>query len=360
MPGYLSSDGRHLITQLVGDQSTTTNLTNPSIYVRLQDYLHQSTIGLDPSPILNSIFSDLVSYLQGSPSIVNLPTNGSFSTVAREVCHVLDTDQKLRARSSTIRELAIRAESRMELYYVQVLLAAGKRRMTGMSGVEKVHMASRCFPYIDNYVTMVKTEAKVIQKFMDKKCIGSRNMNIAFCGSGPLPFTGILLALYMEVNVTLIDCDAEAVELSTRLIDAWEKNGIIPKGQVSIICANGADVAFNESVAGKESVWCDVLFVAALIPNDVKEVMIRNVCRARENGPLVVLRTAHGLTARFAYFKTKRKTISKYMEFMALVAPRVHEMEGGFIIDDAVRPLEFFTSDILNSLEVYRWNSQYA
>lgn len=258
----------------------------------------------------------------------------------------------------------------MELFWTRELARCGTPVDPSLSAIEKVRGASDRFPYTMNYVEMVQTEADVIRSFLNGHEGGksSKRLNVAFCGSGPLPLTGILLAACMNANVKLIDINSKAVELSDQLIEKWDERGVMSKGQVSSMVADGGDLEFvhSEEARGPEPstkrgrVVCDVLFLAALIPNSTKEEIARTVSRAGANGPLVVLRTAHGLTARLAYFQNRRNVMAKHLEFRGLVSPVVHRLDDGHIVDDSEKPFTFFPRDILNSLEVYSWSKATA
>lgn len=353
-----------LIDRLLGPTNYSSSFDkNPSIHFRLKGLVSKPDHYLDPSPLINSALGELVSYLQGAPNLDLGDDTRPFSSIADEVCRLIDSDRLLQHRASTIRTIATRAESRLELFYVRRLLKSTFRPETE-SAAQKVILASEDFPYTENYVFMVEKEAQVIECFLDtlrnrQDSPADGELSIAFCGSGPLPLTGILLSAYMNVNVTLVDNDSEAVQYSERLIEKWENDGVIPAGRIKIVLSDCADVHFvrpgSKNENGQIAVKCDVVFVAALIPNATKECVLERVSSLKEEGPVVVLRSAHGLTARLAYFRSRRKTMSRYLNFIGTVVPCVHDFGNGFVVDDDVQPMEFFSSEILNSLELYSW-----
>ncbi|CDF77505.1 unnamed protein product [Chondrus crispus] len=345
-----------------------------SLYCRLKNFLSEPDESLDPSPLVNSLLSELVSYLQGSGNHPELSQNSRFAAVEDAICTQIDKNEMLSSRASAIRSLAIRAESRMELFWARELLQENSVPHSSISAIDKVRMGSSDFPYTENYVSMVQKEAAVIYSYVRRKNDTKssvlqdggliRRLQIAFCGSGPLPLTGILLAVIMDADITLIDCDPEAVRVSRKLIQNWEQRHIITPGQIKVICADGGQVRFlgnncshgtGEMSRKMPSVKCDVFFLAALVPNATKEEIAQNVSAMREDGPLVVLRTAHGLTARLAYFRNRRHIMTRYLDFIGLVAPKTHDLGDGTIVDDDVRPIAFFSPEILNSLELFQW-----
>ena len=190
-------------------------------------------------------------------------------------------------------------------------------------------------------------------------------LTVAFVGSGPLPLTGILLALHLNANVILIDCDSDAVQLSLQLVREWENKCILPENRVTVISCDACNLTFaskptSPTTSQGKAIYCDVLFVAALIPNAVKESLAQKVGKMGADGPLVVLRTAHGLTARLAYFPSHRNMLRKHLHFVGVVAPLTHHIGNGAIVDDEELPLDFFPTEILNSLEIYqgRWHEE--
>lgn len=352
----LAEDAVKLCSALVGTTDTNDEFFNPnSVYCRIKDLVHQSDDHLDPSPIINAALSDLVAHLQG---VTVDHTKSSFAALQQTVCNVIDNDPILKSYARDIRSVAERAESRLELFYVQVLLRSTyERRSVETSYVECIRQASAEFPYTSNYDVMVHHEARVIQSLLPTP--GKRKMHVVFCGSGPLPLTGLFLAANMNCNVTLVDCDAVAVRLSKRLITMWETRCVLPEGRVKVVRADGADLRFRaigEREVGEQNakcMACDALFLAALIPNGVKETLVKRVSGLGDKAPLVVLRSAHGLTARFAYDYTRRFVLTQYLPLVATVVPETHAIGDGMVVDDDLCPKAFFPPEILNSIEIY-------
>lgn len=359
-----------IIFALLGPSSRAdSSLMDGSIYIRLKNYLTKPDESLDPSPEINTILSELVSLLQGSSRDLGLTKDACFADIEGKVCDYIDKNESLAARANAIRSIAIRSETRLELYWARRLVKSTTPVYSTMSAIEKIHAGSGAFPYFGNYACMVQTESEVIQTHLRqnhcKDCPMNKSICVAFCGSGPLPLTGILLSVCLKAKVILIDNDQESVYLSQKLIENWEAREIIPSGSLNVVCADGGQVRFLRN-AGQHfcqggqkanSVECDILFVAALIPNRVKEDIARNVAEMRDNGPLVVMRTAHGLTARFAYFQNRRKVIERYLSFKGLVVPESHGHRDGHVVDDDVKPIDFFPKEILNSLELFEWKA---
>lgn len=359
---------KSFLVQLVGGDANCIKLKKEnisSVYERVRKYLTEPDHCLDPSPEVNEALSDLVALLQGVEMKTAKSDEYKFGNLERRICRKIDDNEILTYRANEIRSIAIRAESRMELYWSRRL--AKKRSVVGpqFSFAEKIRIGSEDFPYVTNYIDMVEVESKVILEHLKLNkpewFNNGRKLRVVFCGSGPLPLTGFLLSTDLNAIVTLIDRDAESVRLSKQLLRSWEARNIIEPGMVNIILSDGGDLQYERSGgpgwnnADESRIECDILFLAALIPNDVKEKIAFTVSKMREHGPLLVLRTAHGLTARFAYFKNRRSVVEKYLSFEGLVAPEVHKIEGGYIVDDDVKPMGYFPSDILNSLEIFGW-----
>lgn len=375
MLSSMTPAGRFLFSRLIGTGDQLDKSHQPSIFSRLQRFEDGKPETLDPCPDLNAILTELVSYLQGSiktPSCQDQP----FSAVEHEVCCQIDANDTYLSRADFIRDIAARAEARLERYYALKILSTPVTIDPQAHYFEKVAVASCDFPYIGNYVSMLQKEADILLSFLNYRekspitiakynvehSSTDRDITLAFCGSGPLPFSGILLALYLRINVILIDIDEEAAMLSNKVIRLWEKLGIIPCGKVKVVCANCGDLKYRTPQSARapaskssNSIYCDVVFVAALIPDDVKEQMFERISKEGENSPLVVIRTAHGLTARLAYSVAKRRKLTNYLELVGMIAPKTHKLDNGFVVGDTVKPLDYFSSEILNSLEIYSW-----
>lgn len=375
MGATLSTAGEELIEKLFGSSECDggqKEFGRCSIFTRLQPFFKCSDEELDPNPVINSALCDLVAVLQGRESVVG-KRNGvrSFGSLQEEVCEEIDGRCELQRRARAIREIATRAESRLELHYGRLLVAAEPVLTDArMSKVERIRTAAYPFPYVENYVTMVDKESRVLRRLIrerrtmkrvesegEKKGEDDDEIWVAFCGSGALPLTGIMLTAFENVRVTLIDVDAEAVAVSRALIAKWEREGVIERGRIKVMHADAGEVVFDGRRGRRRegAVRVDVVFIAALIENGVKEQMVQAVGRGGGAAPLVVVRTAHGLTARVAYFESWRQRLGAYMKMIAVVVPRTHVREDGGVVDerDGDVRVELFDERILNSLEVY-------
>lgn len=394
--------------------STLLSTSDPhSVYSQLQPFLDKPDHFLDPCPSINQALSHLVSVLQGThdtssvshdydkddvdhhdnntssnTNIINGPIEASnklspssrqipFVLIAKQVCQWIDNDSQLLQRAATIRDMAERAEGRLELFYVQKMVDETIAQLSDLTNdtnitpatkaatyVQRIADASQQFPYINNYLTLVDQEARIIQQYKPHP------KHIVFCGSGPLPFTGLLFAAHtMASHFTFVDYNLDAVIWSRKLIHKWEQHNVIPKGRISVIHHDASLLQFQfqtspdaASPAVKDHVLfnCDVLFVAALIPNQVKLNMFKAAQHLQQNTPVIVLRTAHGLTARLAYHSDPSQMFKSYLPLAATVVPQTHALsldQPPHIDNDQRQPVEWFPNEILNTLEIYTWPS---
>ncbi|CAN0046709.1 unnamed protein product [Discosporangium mesarthrocarpum] len=300
-------------------------------------------------------------------------------------------------------------------------------------------------------------------KVRDAHAEGNEKMKVAFCGSGPLPFTGLLLAAAIGTVVVLIDWDEDSIAQSRKLVDKWIVEGVLPPNCIEYLCADAADIQFHcgtgptiydsngpggkdnfcksdrsdqrqdEIIPSKDEtvfsskeapcsgdvfqdpgngrgaapgegamstrhvVQCDIVFVASLIPTDTKEKIARAIadasaatsslpppppppprssslssscfpgseatCSGEGRGwgkvlpsppPILLVRSAHGLTSHLSYEPAPRSAISKHMDFTGVLVPRTHvDHLGRWPQEEEMAPLALFPRDILNSLEVY-------
>lgn len=357
----INSAATSMVYALLGATGPKGRFVNSkSIYSRLKPYVDKEDERLDPEPELNAALSELVIFLQGK-SHSTLATGTPFATIAQQACRQIDADAELCARAQEIREVAGKAESRLELHFVRKVLdkpLPASLPLQCLSPAERVIYAARDFPYIENYAMMVGQEARLLATMR-------ASSHIVFCGSGPLPISGALFAAHMDARVTLIDCDEGAVRLSRELMEAWECCGVLPAGRVRVCHENGSNLRFckmphsDEDTCNNGLLACDVIFIAALVPNHVKETLVRAAGALGNAAPLVVLRSAHGLTARLAYPPTHRPAFSKYLPLLATVVPAAHAVnyDAPPAVDaDDQLPVDWFPADILNSLEIYGWS----
>lgn len=359
----LNSAAESLILLIFGstnlaDESTETD----SIYARLKKFFGETGPKLEPNPELNSSLSLLVAYLQGKTA-VDLG-KFFFAHIQQAACARIDKSTILTERACEIRQVACEAESSLENYYAKILLNADDALLdfpTDFSYVARIKHAAKVFPYINNYVEMVEVESTLLRKLLKSPY---QNQSIIFCGSGPLPLTGLLFAATLGCSVTLVDNDATAIKLSRSLIRLWEDRHVLPRGLVKVMledCAtlplsagNGSVNEENFCSEGKNEVHCDLLFLAALVPNEAKEALAMKAASLGKNCPVFAVRSAHGLTARLAYFHLKKQAFTQFgLRHKGTLAPCTHDFGNGEIVDGEDKPLSFFPSSILNSLEVY-------
>lgn len=369
---YSSVDIRNaaenLVLQLFGsfDKSSSEKrdmqMQCTSIYSRLKKFFTAPESALDPSPELNSCLGLLVYHLQGKT--VSDFGQYSYSYIQEEACVLIDRNPVLSSRANDIREVASRAESNLERYFADILLKSDELLVSQkkFSYAERIKTAARSFPYINNYVEMVEVESKTLLSFLKTPY---EERTIVFCGSGPLPLTGLLLAAIIGCSVILVDNDWNAVKLSSALVRLWEQRDILPSGRVFVRYGNCASLPLKGKGCSRdqnmyhgsvdEEIYCDILFFAALVPNEAKVMLAKRAVSLGEDCPKLAMRSAHGLTARLAYKRTPREEfIRDGLRHLAMLVPCIHNFGNGNIVDDDVKPIAFFPSSILNSLEIYQ------
>lgn len=369
-----------------------------SVWSALAPYASAPDHELAPSPPLDTALHALVAVLQGvsAPPAVLAAASRSLAAASR--------DGVLAARAADVRGVAQRAEGELERAYAEIILrrlvseAAGEVTPLVDVGVPRegwpggapppavvaLAAASRPFPYVDHYVRLVAAEAaalsavQAIRSYPGNEAGTTRGLRLAFCGSGPLPLTGCLLAAAgAAASVTLIDIDPSAVAVSSRLLDVWAAAGALRRSSVTVLCADATRVAFAadpESESGRPAppdtvaqVAADVVFVAALLPTAAKTAIATRMAAVASTGspaaaaPVIAVRTAHGLTADLTYEVSGRATLSRLLPFVGVVVPRTHEAPvaaavpggGGVRGEDPCEVLGWFPSEILNSMELY-------
>lgn len=395
-PSSASTPVAALLTMLLGD--------NGSVWSALAPYTSAPDHELAPSPRLDTALHALVAVLQGASVPPAVLAAASRSLAAAGQAGVLA------ARAADVRGVAQRAEGELERAYADIILS----RLSAAAGGEVVAprddpgvpregwpggspppavvalaSAARPFPYVDHYVRLVAAEAAALSAVVPMRggqCGGGgggspSGLRLAFCGSGPLPLTGCLLAAAgAAASVTLIDIDPSAVAASKRLLGVWTALGALRGGSVTVLCADATRVAFSVDAAAATAapppdtvahVAADVVFVAALLPTAAKTAIATRMAAAAAAGPpaaaapVMAVRTAHGLTADLTYEASGRATLSRLLPFVGVVVPRTHEAPvgggddavggggGGVRGEDPAEVLGWFPSEVLNSMELY-------
>lgn len=153
---------------------------------------------------------------------------------------------------------------------------------------------------------------------------------MTFVGSGALPLTGFVNQIVTGCKVNLIDVDPEAVELSQKLRTHLEFLGVLDKDTVSVYIEHGNQVHYGgprddadrvthrgqrfisdrphyryvgNKLTEREKedikyIPTDILYIASLIPNDIKKSIIRNLEENKlDPVPVAVVRSARGLSS---------------------------------------------------------------
>lgn len=214
---------------------------------------------LTPTPTTNATFTELVilcTYPHDAPTVHQILTNPQITTLAHP-----------------LRSICSQAEFHLESFWTTQML-----KSTTQPAAEA---ALQSFPYYKNYMDLARLELSAIAS-VHLAPIDT----IAFIGSGPLPLSSLCFARLLTPPpkvVHNIDCDAHAVEVSSRLC------GMLGEGVLTFQKAQAEEVG---NLAG-----FGVVVVAGLVGEGVegKKSVLRAVVEACEVGTLVVIRSARGL-----------------------------------------------------------------
>jgi len=235
-------------------------------FVRLLDlYYHILALpSLDPDPIVNKAFTELVSLcLQ-----INIPSKHIFLHL-QEVCH---DRQSPTFHVRSLIERALEAEGFMERRWAKILAEH-----------EDVHVAMHSFWYFKNYTALTRYE---LDSLATAGC--SAMQRVAFIGSGPLPLTAVLVGRETRGELVLYDRDKEANVLASN----WVRR--LPVGErghpAATYSFRDIDV-YDES----ESAFAlfDVVWVAASVGIDGKEkrAIVDHIRRGMRPGTFLAVRS---------------------------------------------------------------------
>lgn len=215
---------------------------------------------LKPSKDVDNLFTQLVHACipHSSINIANLPAN------IQEI------------RSKLIR-LCGQAEGLLEAHF-STILGSFKNPLHHLN----------IFPYYSNYLKLGRLEYDILNRHYSTT--SETPKRVAFVGSGPLPFTSIVLASYHLKDATFhnYDIDSTANSMASRLVSADQD---LSKRMV-FHTADIMDVT-------DELKDYDVIFLAALVGMnmDEKNKVIQHLAKYMAPGAILMLRSAHGARA---------------------------------------------------------------
>ncbi|CAN6313047.1 unnamed protein product [Urochloa humidicola] len=211
---------------------------------------------LSPSPKVDALFTDLVMTCV-PPSLVDVT--------------------KLAPEAQKMWEELIRlcsdAEGHLEAHYSDMLAAFDN---------PLDHLGR--FPYYSNYINLSKLEYDLLVRYVPGLDEPSR---VAFVGSGPLPFSSLVLAARHLPNTAFdnYDCCGEANDRARKLVRA-------DKDLNARMSFHTADVVTLTDELGKY----DVVFLAALVgmAAEDKAKVVAHLGKHMADGAALVVRSAHG------------------------------------------------------------------
>jgi len=206
---------------------------------------------LSPRAEVNNLFSALVDLVIQTPG-----------TIATEVL----ATSVVQTVVPQLQLLSAQGESALELYWAEKFLA---KLHISIGDLEE-------FPYFANYEALTALEMTALQKH------NLLTEPILFVGGGPLPLTAILLAHRYGIRFRVIDCDAKAVLVSTRLI---QKLGL--ENLILVECVDLRDVVIMEKT----------IFLASLVGGSIseKQQLFTQLAQKIPHDATVVSRSVQGL-----------------------------------------------------------------
>ncbi|KAG0551411.1 hypothetical protein BDA96_01G421000 [Sorghum bicolor] len=210
---------------------------------------------LSPSPDVDALFTELVMACV-PPSPVDVTKLGPDAQRMREELIRLCSD----------------AEGHLEAHYADML-----------AGFDNPLDHLGRFPYFSNYVNLSKLEYDLLVRYVP----GLAPSRVAFVGSGPLPFSSLVLAARHLPNALFDNYDrcGAANDRARKLVRADE-------GLRKRMSFHTADVASLTDGLGKY----DVVFLAALVgmAAEDKAKVVAHLGRHMADGAALVVRSAHG------------------------------------------------------------------
>ncbi|XP_076950825.1 nicotianamine synthase-like [Bidens hawaiensis] len=214
---------------------------------------------LKPSEDVNTLFTELVVACI-PPSSINIAT----------------LPQNIQETRSKLIKLCGEAEGHLEAHF-STLLASFTNPLHHLDA----------FPYYNNYLKLSQLEFDILNQHYTSEQPPKR---VAFVGSGPLPLTSIVLALYHLKNAEFhnYDIDHSANIMASRLV--------LPDPDLSERMFFHSTDIMEVTEDLKEY---DVVFLAALVGMDIndKVKVIEHLAKYMAPGAILMLRSAHGARA---------------------------------------------------------------
>ena len=292
---------------------------------------------LAPQSEVDDLLGSMVSILQGAAAGLDADL---VTAVDRTMMGRVDDCPRLTERAQALRRISAEAETEMERYYSRRWV--DRLREEGASSLDDVLAR---FPYFEGYRELVSAEAALL----------SSPSRVIFGGGGPLPISGILIAQHTGAEVWVVDADQQAVEQSSRLLNALEDRSLIPSRQVKVLHADLADMSLDEPCGG--------IIVASLVDAETKIELARRIGAVQSRPPPLVLRSAIGMCSRLAYMAAPRAAVEGVgLTYRGELVPSNHVVDG---LEPSVAKrfdvrsgrshmiLAKLSSAVLNSAELY-------
>ncbi|MGI9613830.1 MAG: nicotianamine synthase family protein [Acidimicrobiales bacterium] len=296
---------------------------------------------LAPGPETDAALSRLVDLV--TTTFHPKDDRGRFShwDVVRSACRLIEADAQLLERASTVRRAAGIAESLMEIHHARLLLTDTELPRSEVP-LETLRWMLRPFPYLGNYELLVNAELAGLQSTHGAA-------RLAFCGAGALPLSAILWHLTTDCQVTLIEIDPYVGRLAEQVLDRLGQHGVIKQGAFSIEISDAADL---------DPTRFDQVAIASLVPSRAATSLARTLAKLGTDGPVLVARSAVGLTALLAYEPIDLQAITDTgLRHVGTVAPVNHVSDEPDLTDLAIEPtsrlLHTAPSTVLNTSEYF-------
>lgn len=150
-----------------------------------------------------------------------------------------------------------------------------------------------CFPYLGNYVALVRAELAVLEKHIDLQ-----QDRMCFIGSGPMPISAFeIKRQYPALTISCIDRENEALDLA-------HKVGELSGAKLQYIHAPAQQLDYADQA---------VIFIASMTTG--KKELLRHIARTGQNGTLIGIRSTEGLR-KILYKALDERDVPKEFKFL--------------------------------------------
>lgn len=249
---------------------------------------------------VKDLYNQIISLEKLTPS---KKVNSLFSRLVSRVLEAKEGDSLSSSEISKLQVTCGKAEYFLELYWAKKIISSKFPKLT-----------LNRFPYLENYKKLTSLEWNTLIG-----CGSHESHKVLFIGSGPLPLTAVVLAMFFGQECTVMDKDKDAVKISRKLINCLRLDKKI-------------EVIESSAESYKNYSEFNIVILAALAGalESQKKIIIKQVEKNTKPGTHLLARSSYG-TRRLLYKPVKLDYFDVYKP-IAEVRPHNEVVNSFFVL----------------------------